>query len=250
MVKFSSEFHLFNYSKKVFNTSKKPLTEQQEAELLTKCEEIYELHRILSQKELPIANAHLCDIPKAFAFRIGFELQNGTWNNEVFGWMERFSALARKLKESIDENENVDGFYLDSLEVEGLIYIDKPRYSYKRDYSEEFYSDYNDGVGKKFGLYFIFDDKEELVYVGKSINLFQRLSNSLIERSGEFYAYAEPASKADMHVYELYYINKFKPKLNTGDLSDDELTIVLPELTLSEIKPAFKPTFQPSVMGG
>ena len=107
LVKFSSEFHLFNYSKKVFNTSKKPLTEQQEAELLTKCEEIYELHRILSQKELPIANAHLCDIPKAFAFRIGFELQNGTWNNEVFGWMERFSALARKLKESIDENEEL-----------------------------------------------------------------------------------------------------------------------------------------------
>lgn len=42
--------------------------------------------------------------------------------------------------------------------------------------------------------------------------------------------YAEFSSEADMNVYEIYYINKYKPALNCDDKVRDELTITLPEV--------------------
>lgn len=41
---------------------------------------------------------------------------------------------------------------------------------------------------------------------------------------------AECRTEADMFLYEIYYINKYKPALNRDDKSKEELTIVLPEL--------------------
>lgn len=42
--------------------------------------------------------------------------------------------------------------------------------------------------------------------------------------------YAEFASEADMNLYEIYYINKIKPRLNKDDKAKDGLTIELPEV--------------------
>lgn len=42
--------------------------------------------------------------------------------------------------------------------------------------------------------------------------------------------FAEFKSEADMNVYEIYYINKFKPPLNRDDKAHDELTVILPEV--------------------
>lgn len=41
---------------------------------------------------------------------------------------------------------------------------------------------------------------------------------------------AECKTEADMFLYEIYYINKYRPTLNRDDKSKEELTIVLPEL--------------------
>lgn len=41
---------------------------------------------------------------------------------------------------------------------------------------------------------------------------------------------AECKTEADMFLYEIYYINKYKPLLNKDDKSKEELTIELPEL--------------------
>ncbi len=41
---------------------------------------------------------------------------------------------------------------------------------------------------------------------------------------------AECKTEADMFLYEIYYINKYKPVLNKDDKSKEELTIILPEL--------------------
>lgn len=41
---------------------------------------------------------------------------------------------------------------------------------------------------------------------------------------------AECRTEADMFLYEIYYINKYKPALNKDDKSKEELTIELPEL--------------------
>ncbi|MCX4336862.1 MAG: GIY-YIG nuclease family protein [Bacteroidales bacterium] len=41
---------------------------------------------------------------------------------------------------------------------------------------------------------------------------------------------AECKTEADMFLYEIYYINKYKPTLNKDDKSKEKLTIELPEL--------------------
>ncbi|KGP89664.1 hypothetical protein N780_10225 [Pontibacillus chungwhensis BH030062] len=82
------------------------------------------------------------------------------------------------------------------------------------------------------GLYFLYNRKSELIYIGKSTqNLGARVVTSSIERKGAYFAsFAFPATKSDVHVYELYYISKLKPEHNAEGKEKDELTINLPEL--------------------
>lgn len=47
---------------------------------------------------------------------------------------------------------------------------------------------------------------------------------------------AECKTEADMFLYEIYYINKLKPKSNKDDKSRDDLTVFLPELIFTEHK--------------
>ncbi len=42
--------------------------------------------------------------------------------------------------------------------------------------------------------------------------------------------YTELFTEADMNLYEIYYINLWKPPLNVDDKAGDDLTITLPEL--------------------
>jgi len=42
--------------------------------------------------------------------------------------------------------------------------------------------------------------------------------------------YTELQTEADMNLYEIYFINKYKPPLNVDDKARDNLTITLPEL--------------------
>lgn len=42
--------------------------------------------------------------------------------------------------------------------------------------------------------------------------------------------YAEFPTEADMFLYEVYYINKFKPPFNRDDKAKDDLTVSLPDV--------------------
>lgn len=50
--------------------------------------------------------------------------------------------------------------------------------------------------------------------------------------------YAELQTAADMYLYEIYFINLWKPPLNVDDKARDRLTISLPELQWKEFVPA------------
>lgn len=50
--------------------------------------------------------------------------------------------------------------------------------------------------------------------------------------------YTELPTEADMNLYEIYFINLWKPPLNVDDKAKDDLTIVLPALTWQEFHPA------------
>ena len=48
---------------------------------------------------------------------------------------------------------------------------------------------------------------------------------------------AECKTKADMYLYEIYYINKLKPSINRDDKANDDITIILPDLEFKGYTP-------------
>ena len=50
--------------------------------------------------------------------------------------------------------------------------------------------------------------------------------------------YTQLQTEADMNLYEIYFINRWKPPLNVDDKARDDLTINLPDLEWTEFFPA------------
>lgn len=87
------------------------------------------------------------------------------------------------------------------------------------------------------GIYFIYDEKDNLAYIGKSTRcVATRCVESAYERRVGNYTKIEIyfcGSTSDIAVYEAYYISKYKPYSNKDMINDDELTIELPELKVA-----------------
>ena len=76
----------------------------------------------------------------------------------------------------------------------------------------------------KTGVYFLWHE-EKLLYIGKSINLSERIVTSLRERNKQIkvthFSYFETPTQADAHILEPYLIIKHKPILNSEFLTID-----------------------------
>lgn len=94
---------------------------------------------------------------------------------------------------------------------------------------------------EKFGgftLYRIFYG-DEIVYLGRTMQPLQdrirghvfgkpmhrKIDIDLVSRI----EFCQFTTQADMYLYEIYFINKYKPPLNCDDKASDELTVVLEE---------------------
>ena len=91
-----------------------------------------------------------------------------------------------------------------------------------------------------FYVYRFLNSKKEIIYVGKSKNLTNRLyahfNNQQKDWMGEicFIEVAKFQDGATMSIYELYYIDLFKPKYNRDGVYNDSLTsIELPSVNFS-----------------
>lgn len=86
------------------------------------------------------------------------------------------------------------------------------------------------------GVYFIYDNKGVIAYIGKSTgNAISRSFASVIERKLVDFSKIEiRATKtiSDIAIYEAYYISKFKPYCNNDMVFEDEATLLLPELAM------------------
>lgn len=105
--------------------------------------------------------------------------------------------------------------------------------------TDKFY-DVMKSIRMKPGVYFLYNSSKKLTYIGKSKDLGSRIPMSVGERKAHFYDYAITNSASDCGVYEMYFISKYKPKLNKEGKFPDELTIELPELKLNGIAKIFK----------
>lgn len=93
----------------------------------------------------------------------------------------------------------------------------------------------------KFGIYMFFDENKEIIYIGKSTsNLISRMLQSFEQKDYPAYVMlGYPKTKSDTNVYEVYYISKYKPRMNKESKNDDELTVELPDIEFSDLLSTF-----------
>jgi len=84
------------------------------------------------------------------------------------------------------------------------------------------------------GVYFLYNDDKELIYIGKSKNLSSRLPQTIKGKRVGFFRFIILNSMADMHVLEPYLIAHHNPLLNKEFNTGDKLTIEIETPPLSE----------------
>ena len=87
---------------------------------------------------------------------------------------------------------------------------------------------------------------EHIVYLGRTMQPLQnRIRGHLFKKPMHRAIYIEQVSKieyatfqseADMYLYEIYFINLWKPALNRDDKAYDELTVALPEVEWTQFQ--------------
>ena len=95
------------------------------------------------------------------------------------------------------------------------------RDNYEGLFEKDFLSECFDLKDKK-GLYFLYNDKKELIYIGKSFNLGSRIQESSKTRKARYFRYSLFENDSDLHILELYFINVFKPVKNTDSKGDKQ----------------------------
>lgn len=91
------------------------------------------------------------------------------------------------------------------------------------------------------GLYRFLSKEGEVIYVGKSIDVVRRikshnhLSQECYEKT-KVIEWIPIANDSDLNVYEMYYINLYKPIFNKKDIGKYHLSIELPMMTWQKLE--------------
>lgn len=84
------------------------------------------------------------------------------------------------------------------------------------------------------GLYFLFDSDRELIYIGKSKSLVDRVYLSYIEREAKYIKIMITKNEADANILEAYCIALYSPPKNRQLKSGDKPTFTLELPNLSD----------------
>ena len=92
-------------------------------------------------------------------------------------------------------------------------------------------------------IYKLYDDKDNLLYIGKTKNIHQRIIKHLSEKDSISWKadihkiiIADINSDVDLELYETYLINKLKPRYNSSKVYKDDTKLILDELNFYEYK--------------
>lgn len=90
------------------------------------------------------------------------------------------------------------------------------------------------------GVYFIFDNRKKLNYIGKSYDLGNRIIDSIEERKGYYFSYAKTKSRIDADILEPYLIWLKKPPLNIEFVTNDKPSFKLKIPKMSKVIKVYK----------
>jgi hypothetical protein len=90
------------------------------------------------------------------------------------------------------------------------------------------------------GVYFLYNDLKEIIYVGQSIQLGKRIFEH-IGINIHFISAIQTQSKVDRFIYEPYFILKYRPLKNTQYNETGEISVKLDEPPIPEPIKVFRP---------
>lgn len=246
-MKFNNYTHFKNYCLKIATNREYEVCEKQKniieqfeivVELL---EKLKSLHIIKSKKD--ILNI-VCDYFKNENFETAFshmkyfinKIGKFSRNEEDFYYvttsLNTMLGLGVEFEEEFILSNKVRTSRFYPSKVRGLELIEKEEKIYT-------ISELDINYKNKYGVYFIYNDNGELVYIGKSSNcLLTRSFQSAKDRNTLNFSkieFRECKSKSDIAIYESYYISLYKPKYNSDLIFDDIPSVKLPELDVSKI---------------
>lgn len=236
MGKFETAKHMFYYARKMFTSRTREVAFGEE-NFEKLCTYIYQSATEHKDKMIN-KGVVITKFDEKFTYKLYEMLEEGNNNLEIEKFIRKFVKELLKLQEYLEGNNQLQNVLDEEFAEEYFIASLEPMSVWGKEFSGEFEKDFK-MYARSYGIYFIYDENEELIYIGKSKNLFERLANSLRERGGDKYSFALTETKSDYHLYEIYYIAKLEPKLNVDSAEQDELTVTLPELEFSEIKEAW-----------
>ena len=83
------------------------------------------------------------------------------------------------------------------------------------------------------GIYRLYKDNK-IVYIGKSVCIRSRLYSHIKEKDIDSFDFTILNNESDKNIYELYYIDKYKPKLNRDCIEKSISNIELEDLVFSD----------------
>ena len=214
MAYIKSERHFINYFSKVLRDLDMFLSE--ESNLLLKS--IYSLSELIKDKTIQ----PLVDV-------ICWELKNHSSNKEDLDFFIKniFPSILSEAQQIKLNNKNYNFNYLvttDHKELELTSVYKKNNLNINKEVLKEL-----NKLENVFGVYLLYNNKNQLIYIGKSKNLKNRIPQSIFERNAVKFAYILPECHGDIHLLEPYLILKYKPLLNKefqeGDMTSFKIEI-------------------------
>ena len=121
--------------------------------------------------------------------------------------------------------------FMKKLEDKGVIkrFYKNDRINIYFTFTEEFLKSINTDKQYSFNFVYRLHKDKKIVYVGKTVNLTHRIKAHKKDKDFDYYDYAI-TSDSEAHVYEVYYINKYKPILNKDCKGEELFNIKVKEL--------------------
>lgn len=241
--KYESEIHFFHVCRKFLKNNGIGLDSNEQVELKRITDASYLLS---TNHEIEIQRLELREPVRILTYLLNASKDHEEFkeNTDYYKYVHNMFIEILDSDEPSEETKNyLYANYYKPIRTTQQVYF-KNCQAYKK-FTEEFIELQKELLGK-YGVYFLYNENKELVYIGKSAsNLGTRIPSSLKEREAHFFSYALTKTLADAHIYEMYYITLLKPPLNTDGRTGDSPTMILPELTKSTLMKAFEDEVTP-----
>lgn len=239
MIKFQNGKHIVNYILKIFS-NKDIILKNNEVQSIKNLEYIYDYinsHNIYIVDKIKYNFDNWITYAKQENISKFIDMANKVSYVNKFKkdpYKYKFETLLNYMNINYEYSEE----YIKTKPLDNDYYY--PKYvetyvPYSNDYSLRYYSQPHNVLNLNiFGVYFIYDTNNKLVYIGKSnSNVIKKSLESANERLNGVFSkieYKLPKTHSDTNIYELYYISKYKPKYNIESKFNDKLSIILPRI--------------------